>query len=210
MTTTLLGLHGFSLNGPLFRELLVELMPELPAGLILLCPDAPHACSVEATARVFAVTGGRETAPPHRCFWDATDDGREYRGWPESLHALRAVAAGAPRLGLFGFSQGAIAAAALCALAARGEFPEIAFAVLVAGRVPRSDLLASLFGSPLRVPSMHVWGERDAFAAAHSPVLADCFEPDQRQLVRWSGGHRVPTRGPAADAVAAFIAQHAA
>ncbi len=210
-TTTLVCLHGFSQNGALLEEHLHELTARL-SGISSTFPDAPHECSEENVARLSSLMDGQRSPSPHRCFWNATDDGREYRGWPESLAMLRAHVASHvasnSRIGLLGFSQGAIAAAALCALAAHGQFPELAFAVLVAGRKPRSELLAPLFEAPIAVPSLHVWGERDPFAVDQSPLLLECFDPTTREQVIWRGPHIVPTRGPVADAIVDFIGRH--
>jgi pimeloyl-ACP methyl ester carboxylesterase len=209
MSTTLLALHGFTQNGSQFRSHLEPLAKRLPMDITLVCPDAPNVCSEGGVERLYGLTGALRLPPPHLCWWDASDDGRIYRGWETSLERLRELAKNAGPIGVLGFSQGAGVAAALAALAGAGEFPEIAFVILVAGRVPRADVLQPWFASPLRIPSLHVWGEQDAFAEALSPLLVECFEPGVREQVRWPGPHILPTRGPAADAILTFIGRHA-
>jgi predicted esterase len=210
VTTTLLCLHGFSQNGPALREQMQDLLPRLPTALVLDFPDGPHECSPESVERLQRFLRGAHLPPPHRCYWDATDDGRVYRGWEASLDLLRERVRGVQRLGVLGFSQGAGVSAALCALAARHEFPKIEFAVLIAGRRPRADAMQSLFAQPLDTPSLHVWGERDAIANEHSPILVEHFTASQRQVVQWPGSHNVPTRGPASDVIVDFITAHTA
>jgi predicted esterase len=149
-------------------------------------------------------------APPYLCWWDASDDGRVYNGWEASREHLRSVveANGVP--GILGFSQGAAVAAAVAALSARGEFPPIAFAILVAGRKPRSDVLGPLFETPVAVPSLHVWGEKDPLSVPGSDGLFEAFEPTTREKHVWAGSHAVPTRGEAATRVVEFAKRYGA
>jgi predicted esterase len=109
---------------------------------------------------------------------------------------------------VLGFSQGAIAAAALAGLAAHGRFPALDYALLIAGRAPRSDDLRGLFDVPLTLPSLHVWGEQDGFAMGGSARLVELFDARTRDVTIWGGRHIVPTRGPASDALVRFIERH--
>jgi dihydrofolate reductase len=152
---------------------------------------------------------GGATPAPHLAWWDSTDDGRLYRGWEDSLELLRRLAERDSPVGLLGFSQGAIVAAALTALAESGAFPALRFAVLVAGRKPRAELLQPLFTRPLLTPSLHVWGERDAFGQTESAKLVTHFDASRREVASWPGPHLVPTHGPGADAIVDFIVRHA-
>ena len=52
-----------------------------------------------------ADVGARAAPPPYLSWWNATDDGRVYRGWDESRAQLAALAAQGP-FGVLGFSQG--------------------------------------------------------------------------------------------------------
>lgn len=207
--TSLIALHGFTQNGVQFRAHLSPLLARLPADIQIVVPDAPHACSEGGRERLQRMLGGASPPPPHLSWWDATDDGRAYRGWEQSLASLRALVAKDAAYGLLGFSQGAIVSAALSALAAHGEFPAPRFAVLVAGRKPRADVFQPLFDRPLATPSLHVWGERDTFGTIESAKLVDVFEPSQRQIAIWPGPHLVPTHGPGADAIVSFVERHA-
>jgi len=203
----LLILHGFTQNGAVLRRHLAPLLGQLPAQLTCAFPDAPHACSEAGLARLQSMLGGLQTAP-HLSWWNATDDGRLYRGWETSLSLLRASVAEGESFGVLGFSQGAIVAAALSALAVRGEFAMPQFVALVAGRTPRADALKPLFDSVLSVPSLHVWGERDVMAREEAPKLVDKFDPATREVVCWDGPHVLPTFGPGADAILSFVRKY--
>jgi predicted esterase len=210
MTATLLALHGFTQNGANLRAELAELVARFDAGPRIECPDGPFVCAEASVERLQRMVGGARWPGPHLAWWDATDDGREYRGLDLACERLgeiveRALADGG-RVGVLGFSQGAIATACLAALAAHGRFPRFDFAVLIAGRTPRADAIAPLFASPLPIPSLHVWGTRDALSSA-AGSLAECFDAGTREIATWAGPHVVPTRGTAADAIVRFVAR---
>ncbi|MEO8182311.1 MAG: hypothetical protein ABI895_26040 [Deltaproteobacteria bacterium] len=204
MRTALVSLHGFTLNGAVLRKLLGPLEPRLSELVDLRFPDAPHTASEASVAALLRRMGGTRSAPPHLQWWNASADGRAYQGWEASLELLRAEVRRHSSVALLGFSQGAAVAAALAALACRGAFPELRCVVLVAGFAPRSAELLPMFDAPLAVPSLHVWGEADTFAQ-HAPVLESKFSSLTRQVATWPGGHRVPTRGVAADAIVEFV-----
>ena len=203
----LLVLHGFSQNGAVLCKHLAPLTAQLDPRLHYAFPNAPHACSDASITRLRPMLGPGVEAP-YLCWWNATDDGQLYRGWEESLSLLRSHVSSDEPFGLLGFSQGAIAAAVLTALAERAQLALPRFVVLVAGRIPRASALKPLFAPQLSTPSLHVWGERDVMAAAHAPELAETFIPESRQLVRWDGPHVLPTFGPGADAIVSFVRKH--
>jgi len=209
MRTTLVSLHGFTMHGASLRRLLGELEPRLAPLVELSFPDAPHAASPASVDALIARMGGLRPAPPHRQWWNASNDGLAYQGWEESRDALRREVERHPRVGVLGFSQGAAVAAAVSALSCRGDFPPLAFVILIAGFTPRSAELGPLFEPPLQLPSLHIWGEQDSFAK-HGPGLAARFAPEQRRIVTWSGHHTVPTEGEAADALLEFVGKFGA
>jgi predicted esterase len=215
MRTALLALHGFTMNGAGLRHMLAPLAARLGTAVQIDCPDAPNAASTESVDRLAPLLGGVRAQPPHWQWWNASEDGQEYLGWAESLGVLRARAETLQqtlrangeqegRLGVFGYSQGAAVAAALAALAERGEFPRLAFVVLVAGFLPRARAIAPLFEPRLTCPSLHVVGEQDPFGK-HALPLRDAFQDSE--LLHWGGGHQLPT-GAAADPLVEFITRH--
>ena len=208
MRTTLIALHGFTMNGTGLRHMLAELEPQLKDVVDFAYPDAPHGASEESVAGLASLLGGIRPKPPNLQWWSATDDGAQYAGWERSRELLAAEVARYPSAGLLGFSQGGAVAAALAAASSRGEFPPLRFAVLVAGFTPRAHDISPLFAEPVRVPSLHVWGEVDPFGK-HAPGLLERFAPESRESVTWPGSHRVPTSGAAGDALVAFVRRHA-
>lgn len=207
--TTLIALHGFTQNGSQFRAHLTPLIERLPAHVVVEVPHAPHTCSEAGVTRLEQMMASPRLPPPHLAWWDATDDGHHYRGWETSLELIRGLAQSAGSLGLIGFSQGAILAAALTALAEDRAFPALRFVVLVAGRKPRAEIFQPLFARELATSSLHVWGERDAFGNTQSAQLVQNFSAETREVVKWPGPHVLPTHGPGADAIVDFVARHA-
>jgi predicted esterase len=208
MSTTLIALHGFTQNGAVMKAMLAPLAERLPS-LAFECPDGPSSCGSTSVERMHQLLGGTPE-PPHLCWFDATDDGREYRGFDKTKAELRAlIERRGGRVGLLGFSQGAICGASLAALSAHGRFPELDFVVLVGGRVPRSDEIAPLLAAPIAIPSLHIRGDRDAIAKGHVEKLAECFDAATRTYVTWPGPHIVPTRGEGAAAIVRFLEPHA-
>lgn len=221
VSTTLISLHGFTMNGAGLRHMLAELEPRLSDLLDFEYPDAPHLASEASVAGIASLMGGFRPKPPNRQWWNASDDGLTYDGWNETRDGLRATAqhiatarqqseSAHPRHGvaLLGFSQGAAVAAALAALSLRGQFPPLRFVVLVAGFAPRARDIEPLFDSPIEVPSLHVWGHADPFAK-HGPKLLERFAPHTRQVLEWAGRHVVPTSHGAGDALVEFMRRHA-
>jgi len=212
--TTLIALHGFTMNGAGLRYMLEDLMPPLADVVRWVFPDAPHTASPESALGIAALLGVFRAKPPNLEWWNASEDGRTYNGWDTTRESLRSIvereaALGGGRVGVFGFSQGAAVAAALAGLSEQGAFPKLDFAVLVAGFVPRADAIAPLFAVPLRIPSLHVWGSSDSFAR-HAPALRDRFAPETRAELEWPGRHVVPTSGAPAEALIDFVRRHSA
>ncbi len=175
-----------------------------PGGVELVCPDGPNVCSDGVVERLYAVWDAPRQAPPHFAWWDASDDGRVYRGWEATRDLLAPLLEGGP-VAILGFSQGAILAAALAALAQHGQLPPIDRVILVAGRPPRADVLAPFLTAPIRTPSLHVWGENDHLARDTSRDLVDRFDPATRHIATWPGAHTIPSHGPAAAAIEQFL-----
>lgn len=200
----LVVLHGFIQNGQVLRAHLAELFRALPPHVEGVYPDAPHTCSEQSVKRLQALTGA-EQAPPHLCWWDASDDGSVYRGYEDSVALLESLVRGDEPFALLGFSQGAVFSALLTALAERGEFACPRFSIMVAGRVPRAHALQPLFAGSLTTPSLHVWGDRDVLSRDGAATLVDKFSQQTRTVLRWNGPHVVPTFGSAADELLSFI-----
>lgn len=202
---SLVVIHGHTMNARVMREHLGPLHDEFETHVDVVYAEAPHECSEDMVDRLYALWNAPRLDPPYRTWWDATDDGREYRGLPESRAVLETLLVGPAPVALLGFSQGAIAATVLAALANAGEIRPVVLAILVAGRPPRAQTVLPYLSKPLAVPSLHVWGDRDPLASA-APDLADVYEPSLRRVVTFAGGHRVPTSGAAAAEIIQAVA----
>ncbi len=190
--TPVLLLHGYTMNGTSFAADLAPLFAE--TSLLPVPLDAPFACAPGSTLL--------DRRPPHHTWWRATDDGAVYEGWEEARDTVARALTAHPGAAVLGFSQGAMLAALVAAWSSRGVVPLVARVVLVAGRRPRAEALQSWFSAPIAVPSLHVAGARDPMAP-FAPELARCFV-DAVEL-SWGGPHVVPTRGPAAEQLRAFL-----
>jgi predicted esterase len=191
------------------RAQMGELVGALAPQVDLVFPDGAHACDPAQVDRLYNAWATPRFPPPHLSWWDATEDGKVYRGWERTEEQMRALVAGASAVGLFGFSQGAMLAATLAAMSAAGSFPPVRFAVLVGGRKPRAALLQPLFERPVAIPSLHVIGETDRLSGTHATALVDDFDAATREVHRWPGSHMIPTRGPAAAAILDFVRRYA-
>jgi len=178
-------------------------------GVELISPDAPNQCPAAQVDRLYSFWKAPRQPPPHCAWWDASDDGRMYRGWEATRDLVTPILESGP-LGIVGFSQGAILATALAALAQHGKLPPIDYVVLIAGRTPRADVFTSFLVEPLRVPSLHVWGENDHMARDTSIELVERYDATTRKVATWPGSHRIPTHGPAAKAIEEFVTRRGA
>jgi len=209
MAHSLLVFHGFTMNGEVMRAALDPLAAALDPQVRLVCLNAPHKCSEATVERMYRGASAASLSPPHLCWWNASDDGLDYQGWQETRKLVSEALHRYAPASVMGFSQGGILAAAVAALSRIGELPAIHAAVLIAGRKPRAAPLQAAFMEPVAVPSLHVWGERDTLTRHYSEELVDCFSAREREVIRWPGGHTVPTDGPAFEAITRFVLEHA-
>ena len=184
-----LCLHGFGQNGEVLRDRSGAFRKPLKKSRFeLTYVDAPFPCAdADATSQ--------------RAWWRTSDDGvTTYDGWDTSRAQLvdRWRAEGFD--GILGFSQGAAAAAMLCA--------EVRprFAVLVAGFVPRDrEAAATLLAGVEGVPTLHVYGRTDAIVETErSRALAALF--GGASIVEHDGGHMLPAGAGVRREVEAFLA----
>jgi predicted esterase len=209
MSHVLLVFHGFTMNADVMRDALEPLARALEPEVRLVCLNAPHACSIATVERMYRGAKESSLSPPHLCWWNASDDGLDYRGWQETRDLVHEALDRYTPASILGFSQGGILAAAVSALSRGGELPPIRAAVLIAGRKPRAAQLQAAFLAPIPVPSLHVWGERDTLTGPYCEELLECFSTAEREVMRWPGGHSVPMHGPAFDAIVRFVLEHA-
>jgi pimeloyl-ACP methyl ester carboxylesterase len=235
-----LCLHGFRQTGSNFRGRTAALRKRLKGVVDLVFMDGPLALP--------ALTKGASDeevlqARPRRAWMVAPEQyaamrdpaagatpglvmdehqhSRQTAGWAESAAALEeALSELGPFDGVLGFSQGAAAAAVLCAQRPTA----FGFAILCSGYVPAAAEHSALLqaardagGVPL--PSLHVYngqeqrpgaggeerlGDRQV-ALRESQELAECFDPRRRAVLRHAGGHVVPSSRAAAQRIKDFM-----
>ena len=109
--------------------------------------------------------------------------------------------------GLLCFSQGAALGGLLCLFQHTGKLPfTFNFCILVSGFVSdkHKDKFATLDEERIRIPSLHITGEKDSIiAGSRSEELAEHFLDGQ--VCRHPGGHYLPYTGDTKDAVLGFL-----
>lgn len=101
--------------------------------------------------------------------------------------------------GVLGFSQGACIAAALPGMQAQGvaltKVKDIKFVVVMSGgklggfKLPAPKLVENAFSSPIKIPSLHCFGENDLAKLTAIELLRSFVDPF---VIFHSGGHEVP------------------
>ncbi len=211
MKPRLLALHGFTLNGAVMRRQMGTLGRRLEEIADVEYLDAPHTSAPEDVARLYARWDVSRADPPHLHWWNASGDGRDYVGWEETRALLAEKLEPRRRgekVGVIGFSQGAIVCAAAAALSTSGDLPTLHFAIPLAGAPPRAVGFGPHFVEPIEVPSLHVWGTEDWLMGDAPARLVQCFEANDRHVVTFSGAHTIPRRGEAADRIVEFVDAH--
>jgi len=201
----LLALHGFTQNGAWMQRQMGPLAERLGQHAALQFVDAPHECTGQVAQRLRARSD--DQVGQRLEWWNAGDDGQVYEGWEETRDKLSRLLAGHTAVGLIGFSQGAIAGAAMAAWGACGLGPRLDFVVLLGGAKPRSRVLTPLLAEPLALPSFHAWGDADLLMRRRAPELVECFQMETRQVCQFPGGHEIPREGASADEIVAFVRQ---
>ena len=149
------------------------------------------------------------------------DDGSaRYHGLAASMEMLQGVLLNeGPFDAVIGFSQGGIAATLTTALAElrSGWLPPHAWpsaVVLLSGMPPVLSAVQDLgLGCgydeipPLRRPSLHVWGEGDAWKS-HSEQLSSLWAADLATVLKHREGHAPPASRSVLRKVAAFLTRH--
>jgi len=193
----LLALHGYSQNGAVFRDRSGGFRKPLKKlGAELLYVDGPFGCTAQGEDEVEA-----DADLEKRAWWRGGSRQETYVGWPESRAALSSTWQRERCDGVLGFSQGAAAAAMLCA----DLEPTPKFAIIVSGFVPRDrDAASSLLKGGLPVPSFHLFGSTDTLVEPdRSRALAALFESPT--VVEHTGGHMVPSSAPVREQLGAFL-----
>jgi pimeloyl-ACP methyl ester carboxylesterase len=193
-----LCLHGYTQNGEVLRDRSGGFRKPLKKSRYELhYVDGPHGCTADGEAEADA-----EADLSRRAWWKGHSGQEAYDGWPASRAMLTELWRRERFDGVLGFSQGAAAAAMLCA---EMTDPKPKFALLVSGFVPRDRAAAAaLLAGVDAVPTLHVVGRADALVAPErSRALAALF--DGATLVEHEGGHTTPSSPDVRKEVAGFL-----
>ena len=137
-----------------------------------------------------------------RAWWRGHSGKTTYEGWDASEEMLARLWERERFDGILGFSQGAAAAAMLCA---NVEHPRPKFAMIVSGFVPRDEKAAErLLAGVKDVPSLHVFGQTDQLVVPErSRALTTLFA--DATVVAHDGGHMIPSGAAVRRHVVSFL-----
>lgn len=188
----ILCLHGYSQNGAALRDRSGGFRKAFKKSRFdLHFVDGPYVCA----------DGVEEAASKRLAWWNGGSSQTAYEGWDEAQAALSTVWTEGQFDGVFGFSQGAAAAAMLCA----DLTPRPSFGVFVSGFVPRDrDAARRLLEGVQDVPTLHVFGEQDQLVTPErSRALTECFA--DACVVTHPGGHTIPSSAAVRAQVTEFV-----
>ncbi|GAA5899568.1 alpha/beta hydrolase [Sporobolomyces salmoneus] len=220
----ILMLPGYTQNASIFSGRVGALRRALKDSAELIFVDPPHVVEMPTNSSEdfskfdsSTSTAAGSTAPEDipRAWWfgrPSPEDGvmREYTKLDEAIVYLRELIEKHQPTAVFGFSQGAAAAAILTALvedvsldpvfSAPPKDPSVQwppkpfdFAILSAGFLPLDPRTLAYFATKPKTPTLHVLGRGDTIVGPERSVpLTEAFE-DSR--VEWhSGGHHTPSK----------------
>ncbi|KAM8741116.1 esterase OVCA2 [Acanthopagrus schlegelii] len=197
-----LCIHGYRQNGNSFREKTGALRKLLKKQVELVYLSAPHSVQ-QAPDKENGSGPGAGDDEDQRGWWFSDVQARSFSaqqqceeslGLDESLTTVReAVKVQGPFDGILGFSQGAAFVAMVCSLQEQKLEPEFnfRFAILVAGFRSACKEHQTFYGTPLLIPSLHVFGLEDRVIPDNmSRELLPSFQDPQ--VLTHPGGHFVP------------------
>ncbi|XP_058179594.1 uncharacterized protein LOC131298248 isoform X1 [Rhododendron vialii] len=188
-----LCLHGFRTSAEILRKQIQRWPEPVLRKLELVFIDAPF----PARGR-----SGIESLfdPPYYEWYQSNEGFTEYYNFDECLAYLEDyMIKHGPFDGLLGFSQGAILSAAFPGMQSEGtaltRVPMIKFVILISGamfggikfRVPKQA--ANAYSSPIKLPSLHIIGERDFLKEPGIALLESFQDPF---VIYHPNGHVVP------------------
>ncbi|GAA5971968.1 hypothetical protein JCM3765_005583 [Sporobolomyces pararoseus] len=217
----ILMLPGYTQNAVIFSGRVGALRRALKDSAELIFVDPPHIVEMPTTSSEdfskFDSSAAGSTAPEDipRAWWfgrPSPEDGvyREYSKLEDTIVYLRELMEKHQPTAVFGFSQGAAAAAILTALvenpsldpvfSAPSKDPSVQwppkpfdFAILSAGFYPLDPRTLAYFAEKPKTPTLHVLGRGDTIVGEERSVpLTEAFV-DSR--VEWhTGGHHTPSK----------------
>lgn len=190
-----LCLHGYAQNAEIFRDRSGGFRKPLRKNMYEMhYVDGLFGCTKDGEDEAEA-----DADPLRRAWWRGSSAELSYKGWDESHQLLTQLWLREGFDGVIGFSQGAAAAAMLCA-----EWKPM-FGMFVSGFVPRDrHAAAALLAGVRDVPTLHVFGESDELVTPErSRALADLF--DGASIIVHEGGHMIPSSAHVRTQVFSFL-----
>jgi len=210
-------LHGFRQNATVIRDALKPLVNRMkiyPIEFITL--NSPMLYTPGTTPFGDSMVTHPTWSTPNeylRCWWNASDDGKVYRGWEASVRYVeRAWLEKGGWDGVVAFSQGATLASLLSSM------PQLScshsrFAVLISGFPSRATAHKAQFEKKItEVKTLNIYGVQDAHLGSPEEVkertlkLASMYEDPE--ILERGGGHFTPQWWPW-DKIEEFILDNA-
>ncbi|GAB5360619.1 hypothetical protein AAMO2058_000642700 [Amorphochlora amoebiformis] len=197
----ILCLHGYTQSATYFSARTGALRKACKSIADFSFVDAPHEADALFLEKQKEETKRHNTS--YLAWWNMEDRSSRpsialrYTGARHSLDVLKThLDENGPYDGVFGFSQGASAAALLCA-----KYPSsFRFAVLVSGFVPRDEELAHMLRKAQAkekgiqmLRSLHVFGANDTLVLPERSRELAGFFGDSAETHQHTGGHFVPS-----------------
>lgn len=202
-------LPGYTQNAFIFSAKLGAIRKAVAKDVDLVFVDPPHVVEISTTSsEQFDSTATADSDDPKtipRAWWfaKAEEGRRHFTQFNESLVYLRKVLDEQGQFdAVWGFSQGATAAAILTALLERPQLhpafkgishPPFKFAIISCGFLPLDESLTELFSKPVETPSLHIIGRGDTIVGPErsQPLIDSFLEP---RVEFHDGGHFTPAK----------------
>lgn len=186
----ILCLHGYGYSAASFEKQVEIWPPCVLEKMDLVFIDGP-----------FPVERSEDDTPSSFKWFDSNKDFTEYPNFDEGIAYIEdCMVKLGPFDGVLGFSQGALVTAALPGMQARGvaltKVEDIKFVMVIAGgklggfKYSAPKLAENAFSSPIEIPSLHCFGEKDNIAKLPAIELLRSFVDPF--VIRHPGGHIVP------------------
>eukprot|EP00775_Hariotina_reticulata_P006901 gene6901-7117_t len=203
----MLCLHGFLQNSDIFRMRIGSMRKGLKSRVEFCFQDAPFHAASTLTEKQISELGGGSNGLTWFQWQDLGPDKRpslavKYSHWDDTYRTLcSAMKEHQPDV-IFGFSQGATAAAlflaALQTAQRQGQDVDVPLpkgCVVCSGFLPRDpEYVALLEAAKVDVPALFVIGDTDSIIPpARSHTLMDTFLHSTTDLFQHPGAHMVPT-----------------
>ena len=207
----ILLLHGFRQNATVIRDALKPMMKALkpyPIEFVSLSSPMIHTPGTTDFGVSKVAPHAHTSALPAeylRCWWNASDDGKEYLGWESSVRFVQQASQGQSWDGIIAFSQGATLTSLLCAVS---QVNFTRFAVLISGSPSRATAHQTLFHDTKTkeakriagVKTLNIYGKQDTHLGTPEEMkertakLAERFE--EAEILEHGGGHFTPQWWP--------------